>query len=29
MLEGTDLCVKVPMTRNFTPKVYGCIVKIT
>ena len=21
--------VKVPMTRNFTPKVYGCIVKIT
>jgi hypothetical protein len=20
---------KVPMTRNFTPKVYGCIVKIT
>jgi hypothetical protein len=20
--------IKVPMTRNFTPKVYGCIVKI-
>ena len=22
-------CFKVPMTRNFIPKVYGCIVKIT
>ena len=24
-----DIIFKVPMTRNFTPKVHGCIVKIT